>query len=239
MVLSAETKNGTPFGLIVFASLSTLHFPFAKLVWDELRDLAFGNNVIFMNASSCSCSSGSSTAFSGHCDFRCTDRNPVSMVPYPPAYSDRGRRCIKQAQTESEIMRKITVIVSTIVLMFSLPAKADRLICSESEHLRYMKMVGEVGEMGIDLNPVGEDRTVFERLTAAYETFDPKGPKTSLFVAYVPTGQMYSHTCAKVRCTMEEMARPEQACLIDHMNQCSYVALRFRGEEFCLLRAPQ
>lgn len=102
-----------------------------------------------------------------------------------------------------------------------------------------MKMVGEVGEMGIDLSPVGEDVAAFERLTAAYETLNPKGPKTSLFVAYVPTGQIYSQTCAEERCTMEEMATPEQACLIDHMNQCSYVALRFRGEEFCLLRSPQ
>ncbi len=50
MALSAETKNGTPIGLIVFAVLNTLLFPFAKLIWDELRNLAFGNNVIFMNA---------------------------------------------------------------------------------------------------------------------------------------------------------------------------------------------
>lgn len=48
--LSAETKNGTPYGAIAFAALSTVLFPFAKLVWDELRDLAFGNNMIFMNA---------------------------------------------------------------------------------------------------------------------------------------------------------------------------------------------
>jgi len=50
MALSAETKSGTPVGLLAFGTLSTLLFPFAKLVWDELRDLAFGNNVIFMNA---------------------------------------------------------------------------------------------------------------------------------------------------------------------------------------------
>ncbi|WP_210346936.1 hypothetical protein [Aminobacter sp. SR38] len=133
----------------------------------------------------------------------------------------------------------MAAIFSAIVLTYSISAKADRLVCSESEHLRYMKMVGEVGEMGIDLNPVGEDRAAFERLTAAYETLSSKGPKSSLFVAYVPTGQIYSQTCAEERCTMEEMAAPEQACLIDHMNQCSYVALRFRGEEFCLLRSPQ
>ncbi|MGH6774304.1 hypothetical protein [Brucella tritici] len=135
-------------------------------------------------------------------------------------------------------MQKLAVVVSAIVLATSFPAKADRLVCSDKEHLRYMKMVGEVGEMGIALNPVGEDRAVFERLTAAYEALDPKGPETSLFVAHIPTGQMYTQSCAKERCTMEEMAKPEQACLIDHMNQCSYVALRFRGEEFCLLRPP-
>lgn len=136
-------------------------------------------------------------------------------------------------------MRKLAVILSAVVLTASIPAKADPLVCTQSEHLRYMKMVGEVGEMGIDRNPVGQDRAVFERLTAAYESLNPKGPKTSLFVAHVPTGQMYSHSCAQERCTMEEMAAPEQACLIEHMNQCSYVALRFRGEAFCLLRSPQ
>ncbi|ASV88193.1 hypothetical protein CES85_3028 (plasmid) [Ochrobactrum quorumnocens] len=137
------------------------------------------------------------------------------------------------------MMRKMAVILSAIALTYSIPAKADRLVCSESKHLRYMTMVGEVGEMGIDLDPVGQDRAVFERLTAAYETLNPKGPKTSLFVAHVPTGQSYSQVCAEERCTMEEMSAPQKACLIDHMNQCSYVALRFRGEEFCLLRPPQ
>jgi len=136
-------------------------------------------------------------------------------------------------------MRKLAVIFSALMLVYSINAKADRLVCSEAEHLRYMKKAGEVGEMGIDLNPVGEDRVAFERLIAAYETLNPKGSKTSLYVAYIPTGQIYSHVCAQERCTMEEMATPEQACLIDHMNQCTYVALRFRGEEFCLLRSPQ
>jgi len=137
------------------------------------------------------------------------------------------------------MIRKLAVILSAIILAYSIPAKADRLVCSQSEHLRYMKMVGEVGEMGIDLDPVGEDREAFERLVAAYETHNPKGPKTSLFVAHVPTGQIYSQICAEERCTMEEMSTPEQACLIEHMNQCSYVAIRFRGEEFCLLRSPK
>ena len=135
-------------------------------------------------------------------------------------------------------MRNITFIAGAIVLMCSIPAKADRLVCSESEHLRYMGMVGEVGEMGIDRDPVGEDPAAFERLTAAYATLNPEGSETALFVAHVPSGQIYSQTCAQERCTMEEMSMPEQSCLIEHMNQCSYVALRFRGDDFCLLRSP-
>ena len=66
------------------------------------------------------------------------------------------------------------------MLTCSIPAKADRLVCSDSEHARYMTIVGEVGEMGIDLNPVGQDRATFERLTTAYENLDPKGPINNL-----------------------------------------------------------
>ncbi|NKC23278.1 hypothetical protein HED50_21210 [Ochrobactrum oryzae] len=84
------------------------------------------------------------------------------------------------------MIRKLAVILSAIVLAYSIPAKADRLVCSQSEHLRYMKMVGEVGEMGIDRDPVGEDVAAFERLTAAYETLNPKGPKTSLLWRMFP-----------------------------------------------------
>lgn len=141
-------------------------------------------------------------------------------------------------ESRKEIMRKLTIITCAIVLTCSIPAKAVRLICSDSEHLRYMTMVSEVGEMGIDLNPVGQDQAAFERLTTAYETLNPNGSKTAIFAAHVPTGQIYSHVCAQERCTMEEMSAPEQACLIKHMNQCGYVALRFRSQDFCLLRSP-
>lgn len=114
-----------------------------------------------------------------------------------------------------------------------------RLVCSETAYLRYMAVVGEVGEMGIGLVPSVQNRDSFERLMTAYEALDISGPQTSIFVAHVPTGQIYSQSCRDERCTMEEMAAPDQACLTEHMNQCSYIAIRFKGEEFCLLGAPQ
>jgi len=45
MALNAKPAN---IGLIVTSALSTLLFPFAKLVWDELRNLVLGNNMIIM-----------------------------------------------------------------------------------------------------------------------------------------------------------------------------------------------
>jgi len=50
LTFKAGTRNGIPLGFVAFAALNTLLFPFAKLVWDELRNLVFGNNVIFVNA---------------------------------------------------------------------------------------------------------------------------------------------------------------------------------------------
>ncbi|WP_235972576.1 hypothetical protein [Brucella pseudogrignonensis] len=91
MALSAEIKNGSPVGLIVFASLSTLLFPFAKLVWDELRDLAFGNNVIFYERDHAVHAQMVRQRMPlGVCDLRCTDRDPVFVVPHPPAFSQCG-----------------------------------------------------------------------------------------------------------------------------------------------------
>ncbi|CUX66765.1 conserved membrane hypothetical protein [Agrobacterium sp. NCPPB 925] len=49
-MLSVEAQTGSPVALVVFSLASTLLFPFAKLVWDELRNLALGNNILFMNA---------------------------------------------------------------------------------------------------------------------------------------------------------------------------------------------
>ncbi|WP_138983494.1 hypothetical protein [Agrobacterium tumefaciens] len=49
-MLSVEAQTGSPVALVIFSLASTLLFPFAKLVWDELRNLALGNNILFMNA---------------------------------------------------------------------------------------------------------------------------------------------------------------------------------------------
>lgn len=49
---SGETTSSTrePWGFVFFAVVNTALFPFAKLVWDQMRNLVLGNNVVWMNA---------------------------------------------------------------------------------------------------------------------------------------------------------------------------------------------
>ncbi len=46
---STQGKNSFPIPAILYFIVCTILFPFSKLVWDELKALMMGNNIIFMN----------------------------------------------------------------------------------------------------------------------------------------------------------------------------------------------
>lgn len=46
---ASQGKNAIPITAIFYFIVSTILFPFSKLVWDELKLLMMGNNIIFMN----------------------------------------------------------------------------------------------------------------------------------------------------------------------------------------------
>lgn len=45
-------------------------------------------------------------------------------------------------------MRKVVIIVSAIVLTYSISAKAERLVCSETRHLRKLEEFLQVLSVG-------------------------------------------------------------------------------------------
>jgi hypothetical protein len=47
---AAKDNGGSPIAMYIYFGVCTLLFPFAKLAWDELRNLAFGDNIIVLNA---------------------------------------------------------------------------------------------------------------------------------------------------------------------------------------------
>ncbi|RWF84104.1 MAG: hypothetical protein EOQ36_26250 [Mesorhizobium sp.] len=48
--VAAKDAGGSPVAMYAYLILCALLFPFAKLTWDELRNLVFGDNLIVMNA---------------------------------------------------------------------------------------------------------------------------------------------------------------------------------------------
>ncbi|MFM2391811.1 MAG: hypothetical protein RLZZ437_3366 [Pseudomonadota bacterium] len=116
---------------------------------------------------------------------------------------------------------------------------SGRLVCSRDAHMQYMQQVAEVGEMGLGLNATIETPADVDRLLAAYDAMALSGPQTVVVAAHVATGQTYQQTCAAERCTLAEMADPNRQCQTDHFNGCSYLALRFRSQDYCMIAPAQ
>ena len=116
---------------------------------------------------------------------------------------------------------------------------SGQLICSQQNYRRYMEQVGEVGEMSLGLQSAAETPDDFARLMQAFDRIGATGPQTTIISAYVPTGETYVTFCRQERCTMEEMGQSRHECLSDHMNGCADIALRFRGENYCLIEPPE
>lgn len=49
-VVAFQNKNGVQVAPLIYFAICTLLFPFSKLVWDEIKALVMGQNIIFMNA---------------------------------------------------------------------------------------------------------------------------------------------------------------------------------------------
>ncbi|MCA0964983.1 hypothetical protein, partial [Salipiger bermudensis] len=50
-LISRDTPSeDLPTGMVTIMAINTLLFPFAKLVWDQTRDFAMGNTVVFSPA---------------------------------------------------------------------------------------------------------------------------------------------------------------------------------------------
>jgi hypothetical protein len=112
---------------------------------------------------------------------------------------------------------------------------SGHLVCSKDAYMKYFAQVAAVGRMGLPFNETLPDRSAIMRLLVAYEALRLSGPRTMLVAGHYPSGALYHQTCASERCTLEEMAQPMSACLTRHFNHCSYIAVRFRGVDYCLV----
>lgn len=116
---------------------------------------------------------------------------------------------------------------------------STRLSCSWGDYERYMKIMLESGEMTLGLDPHGGDTEEQLRMLAAYDALDLQGPQTVVVASYVPDATLFTQSCAGPKCTMAEIAAPLDACLMKTYDDCVYLALRFDGQDYCLIAPPE
>ncbi len=120
----------------------------------------------------------------------------------------------------------------------SKPALASangQLVCDSAQYEEYNKNMLLAGEMTVGRMPASGTRQQQQKLLDAFEALSLPRDKTIIAAGHLPTGKVYTATCANEKCTMEEMAKAEQACMADDWNGCSYLAMQFRQKQYCFL----
>ena len=112
---------------------------------------------------------------------------------------------------------------------------SQRLSCSASDYRNYVKIMVQTGEMTIGLDSDSGTDEQQARMLAAYDALNLSGPQTVIVSAYVPEADLYTQVCAAEKCTMEELFAPRTACLTERFNDCTYLALRFKEQDYCLI----
>ena len=73
--------------------------------------------------------------------------------------------------------------------------------------------------------PASGTRLQQQKMIDVFEALTLPKDKTVIAVGHVKTGQVYATMCENDKCTLNEMAKPEQACLTEHWNDCPYLAM--------------
>lgn len=70
---------------------------------------------------------------------------------------------------------------------------------------------------------------------ANYLAKRPDGLKTAIASVHVPSAEIFTTTCKEETCTMKEMGQADYDCMYAHMGNFSYIAVRLRAQDMCLL----
>lgn len=110
-----------------------------------------------------------------------------------------------------------------------------QLSCDSAHYEEYNKNMLLAGEMTIARMPASGTLEQQQKMLDALQALSLPKDKTIIAAGNVLTGKVYTTTCQNEKCTMEEMAKPEQACMAEDWNGCSYLAMQFREKQYCFL----
>lgn len=110
-----------------------------------------------------------------------------------------------------------------------------QLSCSEAQFDDYTRNMLLAGEMTLSRPLDSGTLAQQQKLIDAFAALSLPKDKTVIAAGHTESGQVYTTTCENEKCTLSEMAQPEQACLKAHWNDCPYLAMQFREKKYCFL----
>jgi len=117
----------------------------------------------------------------------------------------------------------------------ALVSENGQLSCSKAQFDDYIKIMLLTGEMTLSQQPDSGTLAQQQKMIDAFAALPLPKDKTIVAAGHTESGKVYTTTCENEKCTMYEMAQPQQACLKEHWNDCPYIAMQFREKKYCFL----
>lgn len=113
------------------------------------------------------------------------------------------------------------------------------LSCSRTNYSAYVGIMLEIGDTTISMQPSSGSREQQQTMIRAFDKLQFPSNRTVVIAGHYPTGKLFSQLCTEEKCTIEEVAAPQTACLTEFWNDCPYLAIRFRETSYCLLQPAE
>lgn len=117
----------------------------------------------------------------------------------------------------------------------TLASAQGQLSCDSEQYSEYNKNMVLAGELTIGRQPPSGTRQQQQAMVDAFGALTLPRDKTIISVGHLKTGKVYTKVCQNEKCTMNEMAEPEHACLTENWSGCRYLAMQFREKQYCFL----
>lgn len=117
----------------------------------------------------------------------------------------------------------------------ALVSENGQLSCSQEQFDDYTKNMLLAGEMTLSRQPDSGTLAQQQKMIDGFAALSMPKDKTVVAAGHTESGKIYTTTCENEKCTLNEMAQPEQACLKEHWNDCPYVAMQFKEKKYCFL----
>ncbi|HLU02581.1 MAG TPA: hypothetical protein VKZ94_07450 [Advenella sp.] len=148
---------------------------------------------------------------------------------------------ISQRSISIRIMFLLLAVLMGVALLAgqknnaALVSENGQLSCSNAQFDDYIRIMLLTGEMTLSQQPDSGALAQQQKMIDTFAALSLPKDKTIVAAGHTKSGKVYTTTCEHEKCTLYEMAQPQQACLKEHWNDCPYLAMQFKEKKYCFL----